>query len=93
MDDAEKSNMGLEVDPYHFNNHFNGGTSQKLEVSGKQRLDEFDWGYVLTVHKAQGSSWNHVTIVDDSAAFRDNRNAWICTALTDARDGINLAHP
>ena len=75
MDDAEKSHKALEVDPYHFNNHFNGGTSEKLEVSGKRRLDEFDWGYILTTHKAQGSSWDHVTIVDDSAAFRDNRNA------------------
>ena len=31
--------------------------------------DEFDFGYVLTVHKAQGSQWDDVVLFDESFAF------------------------
>lgn len=91
MEDLDDLNTGLLVDPYLFNNHFNGGTSQRIEMpKGEPRLDEFDWGYVLTCHKAQGSSWNHVTIIDDSSVFRENRNKWLYTALTRAENGLTL---
>lgn len=33
-------------------------------------IDEFDWAYVTTCHKAQGSERSHFSIVDDSRAFR-----------------------
>jgi exodeoxyribonuclease-5 len=63
----------------------------QLEMpKGKPRLDEFDWGYVITCHKAQGSSWEHVTIVDDSGSFRENRQKWLYTALTRAETGLTL---
>jgi exodeoxyribonuclease-5 len=91
MEDMDDLNTGLLVDPYLFNNHFNSGISQKLLVpKGEPRLDEFDWGYVITCHKAQGSSWDHVTVIDDSGAFRDNRNAWLYTAITRAENGLTL---
>ena len=31
----------------------------------RKRFDEFDYGYVLTVHKAQGSQWDDVVLFDD----------------------------
>ena len=91
MEDLDDVNTGLLVDPHLFNNHFNGGTSVKMEVpKGKPRLDEFDWSYVITGHKAQGSSWDHVTVIDDSGAFRENRHKWLYTALTRAENGLTL---
>lgn len=51
---------------------------------------EFDWGYVLTCHKAQGSEWPHVTIIDDSRAFRDDADRWLYTAITRASEGLHL---
>jgi exodeoxyribonuclease-5 len=91
MEDLEEVNTGLFVDPYLFNGHFTEGQSKKLEIpKGEKRLDEFDWGYILTCHKAQGSSWDHVTIIDDSGAFRDNRAKWLYTALTRAENGLTL---
>lgn len=36
--------------------HVSGGRSKVLRA---------DWGYALTVHKAQGSEWPHVLVVDD----------------------------
>ncbi|MBB4063612.1 ATP-dependent DNA helicase [Gellertiella hungarica] len=50
----------------------------------RKRYDEFDYGYALTVHKAQGSQWNKVVLFDESWAFRDSRERWLYTAITRA---------
>ena len=36
----------------------------------KKRYDDFDFGYALTVHKAQGSQWNNVVLFDESWASK-----------------------
>ena len=48
------------------------------------RIDEFDYGYALTVHKAQGSQWDRVVLFDESYAFREHRGRWLYTGLTRA---------
>lgn len=83
LDDHHETHTDLETDPVHFDNHFTGGQSKRFQYP-KKRLEEFDWGYVLTCHKAQGSSWPDTTIVDDSASFRDNSARWLYTAITRA---------
>src|SRR5262249_54605481 len=47
-------------------------------------LQMFDFGYVLTVHKGQGSEWHGVMLVDESACFDDPRR-WLYTGITRAR--------
>lgn len=89
MDDLAAPNNGLPVDPYLFRRHYTNGNTQKLSARGT-RLDEFDWGYVITCHKGQGSSWDDVTVIDDSSTFRDNRNKWLYTALTRAERGLTV---
>lgn len=61
-----------------------------LEVpwSTKKRYDDFDYGYALTVHKAQGSQWNSVVLFDESFAFRDTRERWLYTAITRAAETL-----
>jgi exodeoxyribonuclease-5 len=54
----------------------------------KRRHDDFDYGYALTVHKAQGSQWADVTVFDESYAFRDYRDRWLYTAITRAAERI-----
>lgn len=54
----------------------------------KKRFDDFDYGYALTVHKAQGSQWDNVVLFDESWAFRDMRDRWLYTAITRAAEGI-----
>ena len=46
--------------------------------------DEFDYGYALTVHKAQGSQWDEVVLFDESGAFREHSRRWLYTGLTRA---------
>jgi len=54
----------------------------------KKRFDNFDYGYALTVHKAQGSQWDNVVLFDESFAFRDTRERWLYTAITRAAEKL-----
>ncbi|MFD2237323.1 ATP-dependent DNA helicase [Aureimonas populi] len=56
----------------------------------KKRFDDFDFGYALTVHKAQGSQWNNVMLFDESWAFRDTRERWLYTAITRAAERLTI---
>lgn len=50
----------------------------------------FDFGWVLTCHKAQGSEWPAVVVVDDSSAFGEDRWKWLYTAITRASERVTL---
>ncbi|SOE17531.1 exodeoxyribonuclease-5 [Hoeflea halophila] len=54
----------------------------------RKRYDDFDYGYALTVHKAQGSQWNSVVLFDESYAFRETRERWLYTAITRAAERL-----
>jgi len=56
----------------------------------KRRHDDFDFGYALTVHKAQGSQWENVVLFDESYAFREHRQRWLYTAITRAAEKITI---
>ncbi len=56
----------------------------------RRRHDEFDYGYALTVHKAQGSQWNEVVLFDESYAFREHRDRWLYTAITRAAERLTI---
>ncbi|MCR4267141.1 ATP-dependent RecD-like DNA helicase [Nitratireductor sp. ZSWI3] len=56
----------------------------------KKRFDDFDYGYALTVHKAQGSQWDEVVLFDESYAFRDTRQRWLYTAITRASERLTI---
>ncbi|MEO0329178.1 MAG: ATP-dependent RecD-like DNA helicase [Pseudomonadota bacterium] len=56
----------------------------------KRRHDDFDYGYALTVHKAQGSQWDNVVLFDESYAFREHRDRWLYTAITRAANTLTV---
>lgn len=51
---------------------------------------EFDYGYAMTCHKAQGSQWDNVMIFDESWCFRNDATKWLYTAITRAADRLTL---
>ena len=51
---------------------------------------QFDYSYAITTHKAQGSQWNHTTIMDESWCFRDERWKWLYTSITRAVSKVTL---
>jgi exodeoxyribonuclease V len=66
------------------------GNVEAFEWSQRKRYDEFDYGYVLTVHKAQGSQWDDVVLFDESFAFADSRARWLYTGITRAAKKLTL---
>lgn len=92
MDDMQKAIPRLMVDPYLFRNHFNGGKLKPLDenTANYGMYSELDWGWLITVHKAQGSGWPHVTVVDDSDKFRENKIKHLYTAITRAESGLTV---
>ncbi len=66
------------------------GTEAELAYPIRRESDEFDYGYALTVHKAQGSQWDAVLLFDESCAFREHRARWLYTGLTRAAKRLTI---
>lgn len=49
-----------------------------------------DWAYALTVHKAQGSEWGRVLVVDHGAYDKVGQRQWNYVALTRARSTVTV---
>ncbi len=56
-----------------------------------KEIQEFDYGYVLTTHKAQGSQWGSVYVFDESHVFRRDAARWLYTAITRAANKLVVA--
>ena len=68
---------------------FTGGI-EHFDWTQRKPYDEFDYGYVLTVHKAQGSQWDDVVLFDESFAFPDSRERWLYTGVTRAAKRLTV---
>ncbi|MEI7804708.1 MAG: ATP-dependent RecD-like DNA helicase, partial [Hyphomicrobiales bacterium] len=68
---------------------FSGGI-EDIDWARRKPYDEFDYGYVLTVHKAQGSQWDDVVLFDESFAFQDSRERWLYTGITRAAKKLTV---
>ena len=66
------------------------GAEADLPYPLRRESDEFDYGYALTVHKAQGSQWDRVMLFDESRAFREHRARWLYTGLTRAARRLTI---
>ncbi len=69
---------------------FFSGQDEEIPYSLRRNSDEFDYGYALTVHKAQGSQWDDVVLFDESFAFREHRARWLYTGVTRAAERLTL---
>jgi exodeoxyribonuclease-5 len=68
---------------------FEGGEAE-LPYLLRRESDEFDYGYALTVHKAQGSQWDNVVVFDESRAFREHQARWLYTGVTRASRRLTI---
>jgi exodeoxyribonuclease-5 len=69
---------------------FFSGSDEEIPYALRRDSDEFDYGYALTVHKAQGSQWDEVVLFDESAAFREHRSRWLYTGITRAAKRLTV---
>ena len=63
---------------------------EDVPLFSRRDAQEFDFGYALTVHKAQGSQWPEVLVVDESFCFRADADRWLYTALTRAEKKVTV---
>lgn len=64
--------------------------AESVPFTQRRGADEFDYGYALTVHKAQGSQWDDVVLFDESYAFRETAARWLYTGVTRAAERLTL---
>lgn len=73
-----------------------GFIDEQTERAARQRAFRwkekgfFTWAYALTTHKAQGSQWRFVFVVDESHVFREDAVRWLYTGVTRASDAVTL---
>lgn len=80
-EDAGRAEKEVEIELHPF---FLEGREDELPWEVRKTYDEFTFGYVLTVHKSQGSQWDNVVLYDQSGAFREDRSRWLYTGVTRA---------
>jgi exodeoxyribonuclease V len=61
-----------------------------LDAEDDTATTNFDYGYALTVHKAQGSEWRSVLLFDEYR-LAQNRTEWLYTAITRAAQRLVIA--
>ena len=50
-------------------------------------MEEFTYAYAITTHKAQGSEWDKVVVLEEGFPFDKTEHArWLYTALTRAEE-------
>jgi len=64
------------------------GMGNQLDHWTRRSAQEFDFGYALTVHKAQGSQWDHVLLFDEWRG--QDRQKWLYTAVTRASEDVTV---
>ena len=63
---------------------------EEIPYAQRRESDEFNYGYALTVHKAQGSQWDNLVLFDESFAFREHRHRWLYTGITRAAKKLTV---
>lgn len=66
------------------------GTGDHLHWKQRYGNSEFDFGYALTTHKAQGSTFLNVFVLDESGYFPEP-NRWLYSAITRPSNNLILA--
>lgn len=60
----------------------------KLRAVAEEPICRFEFAYAVTCHKAQGSEFDFVIVFDESWAFAEEKNRWLYTAITRAREKL-----
>lgn len=65
---------------------------KKNFVTYRGEWGAFTFADVITTHKAQGSEWPHVYVVDQTDQMRTDARKWMYTAVTRASERVTIAH-
>ncbi|MCD8205144.1 MAG: AAA family ATPase [Clostridia bacterium] len=68
--------------------YFLSPVAKNLRGKSAFKLNQFEFGYCVSCHKAQGSEFDKVVVFDESYAFKENRTNWLYTAITRAKNKL-----
>lgn len=103
---SDTVNLGGEIVSIHVED-MEGGESLAISASEQlfkgvalrkweheEDIQEFEYAYAITVHKAQGSQWDNVLLFDQKEKFnrwseRDRRR-WLYTGITRAAESVTV---
>ena len=60
-----------------------GVEKPELHKGRSSEIQSFDYGYVISCHKSQGSSWERVCVIEEACSLWDSKR-WLYTAITRA---------
>jgi len=85
--DSQREHKKIAIHPECFDDP---AALKQLSWQDRKMLDEFDYGYCITVHKSQGSQWDSVIVCDDGFLNWDlsQRHRWLYTAVTRAAKNL-----
>lgn len=88
----QSEDSDTDVDVESWAHYFAGRDAELRDIAERRDFQEFDYGYAMTVHKAQGSQWGHVVLMDDSAVFGRSGQArpWLYTGITRASVSLKV---
>lgn len=102
VDDQEfllRDDDGIERSYYYDPDGFRGQAGEAEAKSRRRHAGKvglFTFAEVITVHKAQGSEWDHVYVVDQTDQMSRSgpleKRAWAYTAVTRASERVTIAH-
>ncbi|MGJ5206655.1 ATP-dependent DNA helicase [Bradyrhizobium sp. HKCCYLR20261] len=87
---APDEDFGRKVTKVSVRGECFAGGIEDIPWEQRKPYDEFDYGYVLTVHKSQGSQWDDVVLFDESFAFQEARARWLYTGITRAAKRLSI---
>ena len=87
---AEGKRERLRIYKGHFEDHFAFDRERHdRDWKNKRMLTEATFGWAITAHKGQGSSWPNVIVWDDGLGKTPvDRARWLYTAITRAEQGL-----
>lgn len=65
-------------------------SKNKNAARSKHIVTRFDFAYCISCHASQGSEFDDVVVIDESAVFRQNASRWLYTAMTRAKKRLIL---
>lgn len=76
----------------HFDIYHDKDALEGVRWWQRKDTEEFDFGYAITVHKAQGSQYENVVLYDDKFGVWDKalRRQWLYTAVSRAAETITV---
>jgi hypothetical protein len=81
---------GLKAEVRVAHQFFTAARAEDVPPAIRKWSDQFTFGYALTVHKAQGSQWKDVLLIDESHAFRGDSARHLYTGLTRAEERVTV---